>query len=85
MNTGKDLYKSSRKSIPHKLRIPKFICWMIGRRGNTNISVKGLIKTKYIRYTRIIKHTIQYLYTGNVLYWQEVQHYYYMKYFTNIK
>ena len=42
------------------------------------------MKTKYIRYSRIIKHSIQYLLTGNIIYWYEVTHYYYMKKFSNI-
>lgn len=42
------------------------------------------IKTKYIRYSRIIKHLIQYTYTLKIKYLYEIQHYYYMKRFTNI-
>lgn len=38
-------------------------------------------KTKYIRYSRIAKHALQYAFTWNIIYWYEVQHYYYMKSF----
>lgn len=43
-----------------------------------------MIRTKYIRYTRIIKHLIYYLITNNIIYKYEIQHYYYMKRFSNI-
>jgi hypothetical protein len=42
------------------------------------------MKTKYIRYSRILKHSLQYLITDNIIYWWEVQHYYYMKSFKQI-
>lgn len=41
------------------------------------------MKTRWIRYRRIIKHIIQYLFTANSIYWNEVQHYYYMKKFNS--
>lgn len=42
------------------------------------------MKTKYIRYSRIIKHFIQCVVTKNELYRNEVSHYYYMKTFKDI-
>lgn len=42
------------------------------------------MKTKYIRYTRIIKHSIMYVLTFNIEHYYEVTHYYYMKKFNNI-
>lgn len=36
------------------------------------------MKTFYTRWTRIIKHSIQYVLTGNPVYKWEVLHYYYM-------
>lgn len=40
------------------------------------------MKTKYIRYSRIIKHYIQYLFTADKVYFWECEHYWYMKVFT---
>ena len=39
------------------------------------------MKTKYIRYSRILKHSIQYAFTLNKVYEYEVMHYYYTKQF----
>lgn len=39
------------------------------------------MKTKYTRYSRIIKHFIMYYLTGNVEHKYEIGHYYYMKSF----
>ena len=46
---------------------------------------KNNILTLYIRYSRIFRHLIQYLFSFNVIYIYEIQHYYYMKEFSNIK
>jgi len=45
----------------------------------------ALILTFYIRYSRIIKYYIQYKITGNIVYFYEVEHYYYMKRFSKFK
>jgi len=39
------------------------------------------MKTKYIRWSRIIKHSIQYILTMNKVYEYEIMHYYYCKKF----
>lgn len=36
------------------------------------------MKNKSIRYSRIIKHSIQYFFTLNKIYKYEIEHYYYM-------
>ncbi len=43
------------------------------------------MRTKAIRYRRIVKHTFMYLITFNKIHWYEVEHYYYMKRFSDIK
>lgn len=35
----------------------------------------------FIRYSRIIKHYLQFIFTGNLIYKYEVDHYYYMRTF----
>lgn len=42
------------------------------------------MKTICIRIKRIIKHSIQYLFTRNLIYKYEVEHYWYITKFTNI-
>lgn len=39
------------------------------------------MKTRYIRYGRILKHTIMFFLTQNIVHWYEAQHYFYVKYF----
>lgn len=43
------------------------------------------IKHWLIRYYRIIKHLIQFAFNRNYVYYWEVEHYYYMKQFKQIK
>lgn len=39
------------------------------------------MKTKYIRYSRIFKHSLYLVFTFNIVHLYEIQHYYYMKNF----
>jgi len=39
------------------------------------------MRTRYIRWSRIVKHSIQYILTMNRVYEYEVMHYYYCKKF----
>ncbi len=45
---------------------------------------KVKIVTNYIRYTRIVKHSVMHVLTGNIAHEYEVYHYKHMKKFTNI-
>ena len=36
------------------------------------------MRAKYIKYSRMIKHSIQYFFTLNKIYKYEIEHYYYM-------
>jgi hypothetical protein len=43
-----------------------------------NLIERKIMKAKQIRWSRIIKHSIQYFFTLNKIYKYEIEHYYYM-------
>lgn len=43
-----------------------------------------MTKTNKLRYKRIIQHALKYAITFDLRHWYEIQHYWYMKRFTDV-